>query len=375
MSEAEPLHPGENRKEYHDTHRTPIYIFIASSVALVLIVGAWLLPSPVQTNSSRAGECTVSIVLPNDIVGASSACTRVTPATFHEAEGPVWIESPPQVVFSDVVGNTLWSWSYDTEKLTALREGAGKPNGNVVIGSHLYTLEQAATMGKPSGAVVVSDLENAAHAKVLVETYKGKPFASPNDIIAKADGSLWFTDACYSRDPVEGSGSEPAQPLGVYMLPPGASEPVRVGGDDLRCPNGLAFTPDGSLLVADSGALTASIQGRWSYDSSGPREVRKYRVGKDQMLEFQSVFAEMPGDDFSFPDGVKVDGDGYVYVGSQASGVRIYSPEGDLLATITTPLNAINVVIGGPKRDKLFITATNALYRLDLTSTRSATAV
>ena len=162
---------------------------------------------------------------------------------------------------------------------------------------------------------------------------------------------MWFTDPSYGRETSFVGIPRPREIEGdhVYRLDP-ATGALTVVADDFWKPNGLAFSPDESLLyVVDSGYLP---------DPAGPRHIRRFSVREDGTLRGGEVFAEItPG----IPDGIRVDEDGRVWVGA-GDGVQCLAPDGDLIGRIRVPEAAANLAFGGPRRDRLYITATTSLY-------------
>jgi gluconolactonase len=191
--------------------------------------------------------------------------------------------------------------------------------------------------------------------KVLVDRYQGKRLNSPNDLVVKSDGTIWFTDPPYGiTEPNQGYGGEQEQPGSyVYRFDPATGEIDPVVTDMMR-PNGLAFSPDESLLyVSDTAAF--NIPG-------GPHHVRVYEVVDRKWAKNGRVFAVIePGQ----PDGFRVDESGNVFISSEDS-VQVYAPDGTRLGKILVPEVCANLTFGGKKRDRLFITAGKSLYAINL---------
>jgi gluconolactonase len=196
---------------------------------------------------------------------------------------------------------------------------------------------------------------------VLADRYDGKRLNSPNDVVVKSDGSIWFTDPSYGIDSDYEGDAAPGE-IGannVYRIDP-ASGGVTVVASDFVQPNGLAFSPDESLLyVADTG-LTHTVD--------GPHHVRRFRVSADgSSLSGGDVFAACTVGLF---DGFRVDAHGNLWL-SAGDGVHCYASDGALLGKILIPEAVANVCFGGPKRNRLFICATTSLYSVFL-NTRAA---
>jgi gluconolactonase len=186
---------------------------------------------------------------------------------------------------------------------------------------------------------------------VIIDQWRGLSLNSPNDVAVRSDGAIWFTDPSYGF--LHGFRPEPQLGDFVYRFDP-ASGCLDVVADSFSKPNGIAFAPDESVLyVTDSGAN----QEPGSYHIGLPHHVIAFDVLGGRKLAAQRLIAVTnPG----FPGGIKTDEAGRIYVPS-ASGVQVFSPDGDLLGQISLP-GAVNFVFGGPDRNVLFITADNALW-------------
>ncbi len=195
---------------------------------------------------------------------------------------------------------------------------------------------------------------------VLADSYNGKRLNSPNDVVVKSDGSIWFTDPTYGiLSDYEGYKSEPEQKTrNVYRIDPASGE-VEIAVDDFVQPNGLAFSPDETkLYVADSS---------YSHDVSRPRHIRVFDVVDGKTLTNGKEFCHL---DSGLPDGFRLDTAGNLWT-SAGDGVHCFSPEGTLLGKIKVPQTVANLTFGGPKKNRLFITATKSLYSIYL-ATRGA---
>jgi gluconolactonase len=180
---------------------------------------------------------------------------------------------------------------------------------------------------------------------VLADRYQGRRLNSPNDVVVKSDGSIWFTDPPYGiLSDYEGKKSASEQDHNyVFRIDP-ASNALSAVASDFDKPNGLAFSPDESrLFIVDSGR---------------PRHMRVFDVIDGKHLQGGRVFAECDAGTF---DGLRVDTEGNLWTSTKA-GVNVYAPEGELLGKIRVPEAVANLTFGGPKRNRLFITATTSLY-------------
>ena len=257
---------------------------------------------------------------------------------FHEDDNVVW---------SDAHGNRLLQWS-PTDNVSVLRDPSDYQSGN-------YRDLEGRLVACSSGLRAIIRREDNGEWKVLVDRYQGKCLNSPNDLVVKSDGTIWFTDPPYGiTEPNQGYGGEQEQPGSyVYCFDPATGEIYPVVTDMVR-PNGLAFSPDESLLyVSDTAAF--NIPG-------GPHHIRVYEVVGDRYVKNGRVFAVIePGQ----PDGLRVDEHGNIFTSSQDS-VQIYAPDGTRLGKIFVPETSANLTFGGKESDRLFITAGHSLYVIDL---------
>jgi gluconolactonase len=266
------------------------------------------------------------------------------------AEGPVWFAEHGALVWSDIPNNRQLRWLPDGG-VSVFRGNANNSNGNtrdregrLVSCEHLT---RRVTRTEPDGAITV-----------IADRYQGKRLNSPNDVVVKSDGTIWFTDPSYGiMSDYEGSKADMEQAgCFVYRFDPKAGA-LAVVCDDFVKPNGLAFSPDEKFLyIADSGR---------SHDPDGPHHIRAFDVGANGKLSKSRVFAEVsPG----VPDGFRVDTEGNVWTSCQ-NGVICFNASGHSLGKIKIPQMVANVCFGGPKRNRLFITATKSLYAVYLAAT------
>ncbi|KOP24811.1 gluconolactonase [Hapalosiphon sp. MRB220] len=283
-------------------------------------------------------------------------CALVSPGTSLQklangavhSEGPVYFHEDDSVVWSDAHGNRLLRWSA-SDDVSILRDPSDYQSGN-------YRDLEGRLVACSSGLRAIIRREHDGEWKILVDRYQGKRLNSPNDLVVKSDGTIWFTDPPYGiTQPNQGYGGEQEQSGSyVYRFNPTTCEIYPVVTDMVR-PNGLAFSPDESLLyVSDTAAF--NIPG-------GPHHIRVYEVvDEGQHVTNGRVFAVIePGQ----PDGFRVDQHGNIFTSSQDS-VQIYAPDGTRLGKILVPETCANLSFGGKERDRLFITAGKSLYAIDL---------
>ncbi len=265
------------------------------------------------------------------------------------AEGPVWFNDSNQLIWSDIPNNRMMRW-VPGGGVSVYRENANYSNGNTRDRQgRLVTCEH--------GGRRVTRTEADGSLTVIADSFKGKRLNSPNDAVVKSDGSIWFTDPIYGiMSDYEGHKSEPEQD-GCYVFrvdPKGGKLAIAV--DDFVRPNGLAFSPDESILYIADSAI--------SHDPDAPSHIRKFRVGNDGKLTGGKVFATVDG----VPDGLRVDTDGNVWT-SAGAGINVYAPSGDILGRINFPQTVSNLVFGGPKRNRLFVPCTHHVYAMYVTAT------
>jgi gluconolactonase len=261
------------------------------------------------------------------------------------AEGPVWFNDGGYLAWSDIPNNRMLRWTPELG-VSVFRAQSNYANGNTRDREgRLVTCEH--------GARRVTRTEPDGRITVIAERHAGKRLNSPNDVVVKSDGSIWFTDPSYGiLSDYEGHKSEMEQKgCFVYRVDARSGE-VACVADDFVKPNGLCFSPDERLLyIADSGR---------SHDPEGPHHIRVFSVGEDGRLSGGKVFAVVePG----VPDGMRVDTDGRLWSSCQ-DGVICFDPSGAALGKIKVPQMVANLVFGGPKRNRLFIAANKSLYSI-----------
>ena len=258
---------------------------------------------------------------------------------FEFTEGPLWNALESFLLFSDIPANRICRWSPD-EGVEVFREPSGNSNG-------LTYDKQCRLLICEHGNRRLSRIEKDETYTVLADTFRGKRLNSPNDVVVRSDGTIYFTDPPYGIEPEE----QELPFRGVYCLDP-AKKKLTLLLDDFDRPNGLAFSPDETVLyIGDS--------------SVKRRHVRAFDVSPDGTVSNGRVFAEicsgLPGN----PDGMKVDVEGHLYV-SAAGGIWVFSEDGDHIGTINTPETPANCAWGDEDWRKLFITARTSVYCIRL---------
>ncbi|MEM1344982.1 MAG: SMP-30/gluconolactonase/LRE family protein [Pseudomonadota bacterium] len=277
-------------------------------------------------------------------------------------EGPVWLDDG--LFFNDIPNKRMLRWT-PKDGLSVALANSEFANGN--------TLDAAGQMisCEHGGRRVVRrrDPYDLSTAETIAERYEGKRLNSPNDVVVRSDGTVWFTDPPYGiNSDIEGYPAE-SEIGGCYVFcahPDGSLEAVAT---DFDKPNGLAFSPDErQLYVADSGAIRgASFPG---IDYTLPHHIRVFDV-EGTTLSNGRVFAVVaPG----VPDGFRIDTEGFVWT-SALDGIHCLSPEGALLGKIVLPSQTSNLCFGGAEGTTLFITSSDRVYRVESTRRDAAAAL
>jgi gluconolactonase len=259
------------------------------------------------------------------------------------AEGPVWFADMDCLLWSDIPNQRILRWVPDGH-VSVFRQPSNFTNGNTRD-------RQGRLVSCEHGGRRVTRTEIDGSITVLADSYNGKRLNSPNDVVVRSDDTIWFTDPTYGiLSDYEGYKAEPEQQTrNVYRLDPATGE-ITIVVDDFGQPNGLAFSPDeAKLYVADSSS---------SHDITRPRHIRVFDVVDGKTLANGREFCAL---DNGLPDGFRLDTLGNVWT-SAADGVHCFSPEGKLLGKVLVPQTVANVTFGGPRKNRLFITATKSLY-------------
>jgi gluconolactonase len=259
------------------------------------------------------------------------------------AEGPVWMGDARCLLWSDVPGNCIWRWDEETGAVGVWRKPSGFANGNTRDRQgRLLTCEH--------GGRRVSRTELDGRVTTLVERHEHKRLNSPNDIVCKSDGSVWFTDPSFGiLGNYEGTKAEPELPTNVYRW----EGKLTVAAEGINQPNGLAFSPDETVLYV--------VESR-----SVPRRILAFDVRGNALTNRRVLIDAGPK---GTPDGLRVDVDGNLWCGwgmgeAGLDGVHVFNPEGRLIGCIDLPERCANVCFGGLHRNRLFMAATTSLYAL-----------
>lgn len=262
------------------------------------------------------------------------------------AEGPVWFGDGRYLLWSDIPNNRIMRWNEQTGAVSEFRKPSNHSNGNTRDRQgRLLTCEHDSRR--------VTRTEYDGRITVIADHFDGKPLNSPNDIVCKSDGSIWFTDPPFGiLGYYEGHKAKVELPTNVYRVDPSTGKLSIVVGDINR-PNGLAFSPDESQLYVVEAGVT-------------PRVIRAYDVQGERLTNRRVLVS---ADDNGTPDGFRVDVDGNLWVGwgmgaEGLDGVAIFNPSGKLIGRIDLPERCGNVCFGGRHRNRLFMCGSTSVYSL-----------
>ncbi len=265
------------------------------------------------------------------------------------SEGPVWFGDARHLLWSDIPNNRILKWEEETGAVSIYRKPTDFANGNTRDRrGRLVTCEH--------GGRRVTRTEHDGSITVLMDSWNGKRLNSPNDVVVKSDGSIWFTDPVFGiLGNYEGHKAEPELDQGVYRIDEETGE-VTCLATDVLGPNGLCFSPDEAILyVVESRGVPS-------------RKILAYDVtaeGRD--IAGKRVFIDAgPG---GTPDGMRADIDGNLWCGwgmgtAELDGVLVFAPDGAKIGRIELPERCANVCFGGAKRNRLFMAASQSLYAL-----------
>jgi gluconolactonase len=260
-------------------------------------------------------------------------------------EGPVWLGDQRCLLWSDIPNDRVLRWEEETGAVSVFRKPSNNANG------HTRDRQGRIVACEHRGRRVVRHEYDGAMT-VLADSYAGRRLNSPNDVVVKSDGSIWFTDPPFGIGGwYEGERHAPEHPhTNVYRID-GATGEVTLVADDVDHPNGLAFSPDESLLYV--------VESR-----SEPRNILAYDVDGARLRNRRVFVRTEPGET---PDGFRVDVDGNLWCGwgmgrPGLDGVKVFNAAGAPIGFIDLPERCANVCFGGRHRNRLFMAAAHSLY-------------
>jgi gluconolactonase len=274
-------------------------------------------------------------------------------------EGPAWSSQGRFLVWSDIPNNRQLRWLDDDGHVSLFRNPSNNSNGNTF---------------DPQGRQIscehltrrVVRYEHDGSVTVIADAFQGKRLNSPNDVAVHRDGGIWFTDPPYGGQLYEGALFTRELPTNVYRVDPGGRVDLVIPEEQVPDPNGLTFSPDfRRLYVASTG------KGPGDTGPGGKGEVYAFDVGADNKVTNGKLFTDCTIDGVKCgPDGMRCDVGGNIWVSSNAgralgySGVTVWNPAGKLLGRIRLPEVCGNLTFGGPKRNRLFMAASQSIYSL-----------
>ncbi|MFF0161401.1 SMP-30/gluconolactonase/LRE family protein [Streptomyces sp. NPDC005263] len=262
------------------------------------------------------------------------------------AEGPVYVPAWRQLVWSDIPNDRILRWDEATGAVGVFRSPAGYSNGNTLD-------RQGRLVSCEQGNRRVTRTESDGSVSVLADRYAGKKLNSPNDSVVRSDSVIWFSDPDFGiLSDYEGHRADSEiGACNVYRIDPATGD-VHLAADGFDGPNGVILSPDEKrLYVSDSRAARIDV----------------FDIREDGTLTGRKVFAEAGGD-VHF-DNIRFDDEGRLWAAALDDGVHCYAPDGTLIGRLRVPERVSNITFGGPKNNRLFITATRSLYSLVMSAT------
>jgi gluconolactonase len=317
----------------------------------------------------------------NQYAQPNSAITRLWTGALW-SEGPAWNAQGRYLMWSDIPNNRQLRWLEDNGQVSVFRMPSNYSNGNTFdFQGRQISCEHL------SRRVVRYELDGSA--TVIADSYNGKRLNSPNDVVPHPDGSIWFTDPPYGGQLYEGAPDAtggPSNPAGklnprlgrpagfvgwkrelptnVYRADPSGRLDVVVTEEQVPDPNGLLFSPDYKKLY-----VISTGKGPGDTGPGGKGDMHVFDVGPDNKVSNQKLFTDFMVDGVKCgPDGARCDVDGNLWCSSNAgravgyNGVTVWTPAGKLIGRIRLPEVVANVCFGGPKRNRLFMAASQSLY-------------
>jgi gluconolactonase len=319
----------------------------------------------------------------NSLIQANTSIKRIWTGALW-TEGPAWNSQGRYLVWSDIPNNRQFRWLEDDGRVSVFRSPSNNSNGNT------FDMQGRQLSCEHLTRRVVR-YEHDGSITIVADSYQGKRLNSPNDVAVHQDGSIWFTDPPYGGQLYEGApdasggptnpagrlnarAGQPAEigtfkrelPTNVYRVDPSGRIDLVIPEDQVPDPNGIAFSPDfKKVYVASTG------RGPGDAGAGGKGEVYSFDIGADNRTSNRKLFSDFMIDGVKCgPDGLRCDVEGNLWIASNAgralgySGVTVWNPQGRLLGRIRIPEVCGNVTFGGPKRNRLFMAASQSIYAL-----------
>ena len=317
----------------------------------------------------------------NPLIQANTSIKRIWTGALW-TEGPAWSSQGKYLVWSDIPSNRQMRWLEDDGHVSVFRGPSNNSNGNTFDAQGRQLSCEHLTRR-------VVRYEHDGSITIIADSYEGKRLNSPNDVAVHKDGSIWFTDPPYGGQLYEGApdadggasnlagrlnprAGQPAEigtfkrelPTNVYRVDPAGRVDLVVSEDLVPDPNGITFSPDYTKLY-----LASTGRGPGDKGPGGKGEVYSFDVGADNKASNRKLFSDCVIDGVKCgPDGLRCDVEGNLWVSSNAgravgySGVTVWNPQGKLLGRIRIPEVCGNITFGGPKRNRLFMAASQSIY-------------
>ncbi|ATG55903.1 gluconolactonase [Brachybacterium ginsengisoli] len=299
-----------------------------------------------------------------DALLAPDAQLEKVASGFTWCEGPAWIPARGVLRFSDIPGNRVVEIAEADGAVVEVSTDAEFTNGRILAadGAVIECSHGRRAVQIDRGA---SDPEAPYAPEVLVDRFGQARLNSPNDVVEKSDGTIWFTDPAYGiKRPVEGhAGEEEYGDRYVFRFDPadGSLTPVVI---DVEAPNGLAFSPDESVLYISDSSLSPADAEHPNPDRPRGHEIHAYDVVEGRHAKNGRTLVEV---DPGLPDGFRVDADGNLWSSSE-SGIQVFTPDGEKLGEIPVPEKVANCCFGGADGRTLYICASTSIYRIRTTA-------